>query len=67
MKTLHAHRQNNITTLKDSEGKTKAVFPNTITQPRKGTKTIVINCWKYLIDWTNVSDSRSKRMYSKQK
>lgn len=67
MITLYAYRQNNITTLKDSEGKTKAIYPNILTQPRKGTKILTVNCWKYLIDWSNVSDKRTKGSYLIQK
>ena len=40
-----------ITVIKDDKGKVKAIFPNSLRQPRKGTKTIIINCNKYLLSW----------------
>ena len=58
MKTLTAHRikdswYNKTTVLKDENNKVKAIFNGNIKQPRKGTKTLTINCFKYLIDWSN--------------
>ena len=55
--TVYRERKSayNITTiLKDSKGKVKKVFSNMLNQPRKGTKTIVINCWTFKLDWSNV-------------
>ena len=55
--TVHRERKSayNITTiLKDSKGKVKKVFSNMLNQPRKGTKTIVINERKYKLDWWGV-------------
>ena len=40
-----------ITVIKDNKGKVKAIFPNILRQPRRGTKTIIINCNKYLLSW----------------
>ena len=40
-----------ITVIKDDKGKVKAIFPNSLRQPRRGTKTIIINCNKYLLLW----------------
>lgn len=42
------------TILRTKEGKVKAIFNNMLKQPRKGTKTIVINCWTFKLDWSNV-------------
>ena len=55
--TVYRERKSayNITTiLKDSKGKVKKVFSNMLNQPRKGTKTIVINDYKYKLDWWGV-------------
>ena len=55
--TVYRERKSayNITTiLKDSKGKVKKVFSNMLNQPRKGTKTIVINDCKYNLDWWGV-------------
>ena len=40
-----------ITVIKDNKGKVKAIFPNSLRQPRRGTKTIIVNCNKYLLSW----------------
>ena len=40
-----------ITVIKDDKGKVKAIFPNSLRQPRRGTKTIIINCNKYKLKW----------------
>lgn len=57
MKTLIATRQRNssnyVTTVFSLEGKVKAIFDSRLRQPRKGLKTITINCNKYLINWDN--------------
>ena len=55
--TVYRERKSayNITTiLKDSKGKVKKVFSNMLNQPRKGTKIIVINDYKYRLDWWGV-------------
>ena len=40
-----------ITVIKDDKGKVKAIFPNSLRQPRRGTKTIIINSNKYKLKW----------------
>lgn len=42
------------TTLKDSTGKVKAIFNSMLRQPRKGQRTILINCNRFALDWSNV-------------
>jgi hypothetical protein len=42
------------TTLRTQEGKVKATFNSMLKQPRKGTKSIIINCKTFLLDWSNV-------------
>ena len=42
------------TTLRTQDGKVKAVFNSMLKQPRRGQKTIVINCWTWLLNWENV-------------
>ena len=42
------------TILKDCNNKVKVIFNSSLKQPRKGTKTIVINCWTFKLDWSNV-------------
>ena len=59
MEILTVHRNwksayNQTTILKDKFGKVKAIFNSSIKQPRKGTKTIVINCKQFLLDWSNI-------------
>lgn len=39
------------TTITDMNGNIKAVFPVHARQPRKGQKTIVINCFTYNLIW----------------
>lgn len=57
MKTLIATRTRNssnyVTTVFSLDGKIKGIFDSKINQPRKGQKTITINCNKYLINWDN--------------
>lgn len=48
------------TTLRDKNGKVKATFNSMLNQPKRGTKTIVINCWTYSLNWDNV-ESRAKK------
>ena len=57
MITLTAHRQKESwnrysTILKKQDGSIKAIFPSKYNQPRKGTKTIIINCNKYNLIWS---------------
>ena len=40
-----------ITVIKDDKGKVKAIFPNSLKQPRRGTKQIIINNFKYKLKW----------------
>jgi len=59
MEILTVHRNwksayNKTTILKNKLGKVKAIFNSSINQPRKGTKTIEINCNKFLLDWSNI-------------
>lgn len=51
-KRYNAYHQE--TTLRDSTGKVKAFIGSMLRQPRKGQKTIVINCNTFLLDWSNV-------------
>lgn len=58
MNILKAYRDNSsnfnrTTILKDSNNKVKAIFNGNIKQPRKGTKILTINGFKYSIDWSN--------------
>lgn len=45
---------NQITTIKDSENKVKAIFNSMLKQPRKNTKTIIINSTTFKLDWRYV-------------
>ncbi len=45
---------NQITILKDMQGKTKAIISSSIRQPKRGQKEITINCLKYALNWNNV-------------
>ena len=40
-----------ITVIKDDKGKVKAIFPNSLRQPRRGTKQVIINNFKYKLKW----------------
>lgn len=42
------------TILKDGNNKVKAIFNSSLRQPKRGTKTIIINCWTYALNWENV-------------
>ena len=48
------------TILRTKDGKVKARYPNMLNQIKRGTKTIVINKWEYLLNWDNVP-SRAKK------
>lgn len=57
--TLYATRErksayNIQTILRYKDGRVKAVFSSMLRQPRKGTKTLTINCFRYRINWDNV-------------
>lgn len=41
------------TTLRDENGRVKAVFNSMLRQPRRGQKEITINCNTYKLDWGN--------------
>lgn len=63
MTTLIAHREfyshnNCILYLKDSEGNLIKQFNNVVTQPKKGTKTILIKDKEFKIDWGNCKRNR---------
>lgn len=45
---------NITTTLKDTNGKVKAIFNTMLNQPKKHTKTIVVRGIKYKLNWDNV-------------
>lgn len=57
--TLYATRErksayNIQTTLRYKDGRVKAVFSSMLKQPRKGTKSLIINCFSYRINWEGV-------------
>lgn len=59
MKILYVFRDrqgayNQITTIKDSENRVKAIFNSMLKQPRKNTKTITINSTTFKLDWRYV-------------
>lgn len=64
MTTLYAHREDNITTIKDFQGKVKAIYPNLLKQPKRGVKTLNINRFDYSIDWSHVKEKIKKRNYT---
>lgn len=45
---------NQQTILKDCNNKVKAIFNSSLKQPKRGTKTIIINCKTFLLNWENV-------------
>ena len=51
---------NQRTILKDMQGKTKAIISSSIRQPKRNQATIVINCFTYMLDWSNVSKTYVK-------
>lgn len=58
--TLTVYREwgsayNQRTILKDMQGKTKAIISSSIRQPKRGQKEITLNCFKYGLNWSNVS------------
>ena len=55
--TVERHWQSSYsqtTILKTADNKIKAIFNSSIRQPKRGQKTIVVNCWTYKLDWSNV-------------
>lgn len=50
------------TTLRDKNGKVKAIFNSMLRQPKRGQKEIVINCNTFLLDWENVPKRKSKKV-----
>lgn len=42
------------TTLKDCNGKVKAIISSSLKQPRYGLESIIINCNRFLLDWSKV-------------
>lgn len=59
MKTLFVFRErqgayNQTTTVKDKNGKVKAIYSTMLSQPRKNQETIEINSNLYKLDWQNV-------------
>lgn len=59
MVVLKVHRQfestyNQVSVLKTLDGKVKAIINGYINQPKKNTKTIVVNKIVYKLDWSNV-------------
>jgi len=45
---------NQRTILKDSNGKIKGIISSSIRQPKRNQATIVLNCFTYALDWSNV-------------
>ena len=50
------------TTLRTKDGKVKAIFNSMLNQPKRGTKTIVINSWTYSLNWDNVERRVKKKI-----
>ncbi len=50
-----------LTTLKTVDGKVKAIFSSSLRQPKYNTKTIVINCNTFALNWDNVETHQMKR------
>lgn len=69
LNTLTVHREwessyNQRTILKDHNNKVKAIISSSIRQPKFRQKTIVVNCWTWLLNWDVVA--REKQL-KKQK
>ncbi len=45
---------NQQTILRGQDGKTKAIISNSLRQPKRTQKSIVINCNTFLLNWDNV-------------
>jgi len=50
-KQVGKHNAGNITLLFNPDGSLKATIPVTAKQPRKGSKYITLNCFKYSLIW----------------
>lgn len=66
MKTLTVYREwqsayNQTTILKDSNNKVKAILSSSIRQPKRGQKSITINCNTFLLNWDNVAQNKNKQ------
>jgi hypothetical protein len=62
--TVHREWQNSYcqtTILRDNKGKVKGIIPSSIKQPRRGQKTIVLNCFTWLLNWDNVAGKQNKK------
>lgn len=57
---------NRATILKDDKGHTKAIIPRNQRQPRYGTKTIVLNCNKFVLDWSLVEQPAKAKAKAKK-
>lgn len=49
------------TTLRDKNGKVKAIFNSMLNQIKRGTKEININGSTFLLDWENVPQRKNKK------
>lgn len=63
LNTLTVYREwessyNQRTILKDSNNKVKAIISSSIRQPKFRQKTIVINCWTFLLNWDVVAQEK---------
>jgi len=71
MITLIVYREwkssyNQRTILKDKDGKVKAIFSSSIKQPKRGTKEVIINCNRFLLNWDNVPTRAKKNLKQKE-
>lgn len=69
LNTLTVYREwessyNQRTILRDSNNKVKAIISSSIRQPKFRQKTIVINCWTFLLNWDVVA--REKKLKTKK-
>lgn len=51
MKTLYARREGAAVNIYDKENHLKATFTKEGYRPTKATKEIVLNCWKWKLNW----------------
>ncbi|AGO47670.1 hypothetical protein Phi4:1_gp133 [Cellulophaga phage phi4:1] len=51
MITLTAKREGTSVAVYNSKGEFKGRFPNTGYRPTKATKTIILNCFKFKLEW----------------
>ena len=49
--TLFAKRNKTSVEVYNSKGELKAIFPNTGYRPTKATKEIILNCWRWKLEW----------------